>query len=1631
MAKRLLTIVGTAVCMLPAVMQAADAGLSFQGDGTQESPWQIASVSDVMELANACNGDGTLTGPNCSHYQGKYFVLTKDIDMAGITGFYGIATAPKGQVPAVSFKFQGNFDGQGHKVKNMVITGVDFDDTGKATSSSKTGSRKYVGFFGTVEGGVIKNLHIDATCAIEGWGVVGSIAGQTGAGTVIDNCTSAASLTAYDSDCGGITGYANGGKASTPVEITNCSFSGSIRMNYRYAGGIAGETNYAYIRSCSSTGSVELSAFNTYKGPGQQQYGGGLAGAMKQGSITDSFSATYLSNQGKYTGGITGCMGTTTSLSSASMTGCVSIGSVLSPDANTKGGLAGFAKVTAGGDAPFTVCYYDRDLWGTVAIGGTELTGGLPTSEFTSGVLPAGLNASGWTVQTGFYPRPAAFESEKAQQAASTYLVFEPGESAGDFRTSALISTAMPGITATVAEGSVFEVSGGKVVVKDNPRMASDTVTLLNGSYMLKIPVVKPPRAFEGDGTAENPYLINSEIDLINLADLSNADVPRFFEGVHFKLTADLDFTGITDFQGIACRNTGGYIGTTSVPPHYFAGHFDGGGHTVRNLAITGIVRNGEGNVVHYGTVGGSRMDVGFIGILYNGGSIKNLTLDSSCTVDGYLNVGGLVGFMGSGCSVENCVNGAPVTCYQSKAGGIVGYVYSSKIRDGMTVSGCVNYGTVKANDQYAGGIAGDSRGIISGCVNGGDVTVEYFDPCVSASTLFIYRAGGIAGGNTGDIIDCSNYGRVYTDSITSGGIAGYNSNGMSDSDKLRGGRIIRCLNAGSVGARILTMTGAIAGEDYHVTGTETQPVFTDCLYDSQYSGVLGAQGIDATGIVSLQTDSLASGISMEMLPGWSYEQNRYPVPPSVAPDGIARLISSVFLWMPVGETLNTFMAPARINTLVPIEASLATGEGFHIEEGMVKSLAVTELTQNVLTLSSGAYSRHLTLRTFPSVFEGGGTEENPYIIATVADFNKIGTFMEESGFDFEERVFLLTSDLDFHGLDAVSAGNSKIYFNGTFNGNGKCISGFALPAASNETDIADAGIFGGIGSKGYVRNLSVSDADISANLYGGIIAGHLLGKITGCNTDELCRVNVTTGKGTGLRPAKKGEYAGGIAGYMNYRAIIGNCVSAATVTGQKRVGGIVGGSDFEYGAMVTDCVNKGAVTAVAPPETVLVGGMPTSDYIPVMAGGIAGIMTGKILRCVNEGNVTTDKCSGAGGIAGQGFITLRVDSCLNSGTVSATWESAGGIVGITSNSSVENTGTWITDCTNSGTVSTPLGAGGITGLLNRGGHVLMCANTGCIQASGRSGGISGCTEGASEIMHCHNAGIVTGKGRAAAGLVGEVTVGGLEIKGCFNVGAVNVESANGTCGGLLNATAGPVSVTGSYNAGTVTAPKTVGGLGGSSTGCTYLQCYNAGEVYCTNAANAQSYAGNLSGNSAGTFTGCCYLDWLPQFPLDGNKGMSLSNSALINASELLGESYIYAPLALPRVDGCEDSDAAKAFSAFWVISGETAMDGLADPVQLCTMPGVEWKAEGALELSDGNAVPAYEGEGRLTVSCGDFHREFTFSCTTSSGIALDNIHEDGNVRWFRLSGEPVFKPAKGEMLIRVSGSNARKVIVQ
>ena len=263
-----------------------------------------------------------------------------------------------------------------------------------------------------------------------------------------------------------------------------------------------------------------------------------------------------------------------------------------------------------------------------------------------------------------------------------------------------------------------------------------------------------------------------------------------------YHLTADID---------LAPALYGGAewvpIGSRAVKA--FRGTFDGQGHIIRNLTITGAHK-------YVGLFGySSKATIKNVGM-------EDIFINVFFSSDSY--VGGICGYSSNGI-INNCYNTGTVSASNTffeqhlYIGGICGKIY---IRGGSgIITNCYNTGEVSATARtdshyfYAGGICGESHAPITNCYNTAEVSVDA-----------ISSVGGVCGENHAPITNCYNTGAVSAASIyfsCAGGICG-----GSDS-----GSIANCYNTGSVSSsgfsHLHSSAGGICG-----TGADSSPI-TNC----------------------------------------------------------------------------------------------------------------------------------------------------------------------------------------------------------------------------------------------------------------------------------------------------------------------------------------------------------------------------------------------------------------------------------------------------------------------------------------------------------------------------------------------------------------------------------------------------------------------------------------------------------------------------------------------------------------------------------------------------------------------------------------------------------------------------------
>ena len=161
----------------------------FQAPALVDGYYEIKNAGNLEWFSNKVDegGDANL------QINGK---LMNDIDMLSIENLH----KPIGQTTGK--KYNGTFDGQGFRIKNMIIN--------RPTDSN-------IGFFGFLRGNAVnttvKNLIIDKTCTIHGYNRVGGITGScqnNGALITLENIINEATVIAEHQDAAGIIGGQEG-----------------------------------------------------------------------------------------------------------------------------------------------------------------------------------------------------------------------------------------------------------------------------------------------------------------------------------------------------------------------------------------------------------------------------------------------------------------------------------------------------------------------------------------------------------------------------------------------------------------------------------------------------------------------------------------------------------------------------------------------------------------------------------------------------------------------------------------------------------------------------------------------------------------------------------------------------------------------------------------------------------------------------------------------------------------------------------------------------------------------------------------------------------------------------------------------------------------------------------------------------------------------------------------------------------------------------------------------------------------------------------------------------------------------------------------------------------------------------
>jgi hypothetical protein len=706
----------------------------------------------------------------------------------------------------------------------------------------------------------------------------------------------------------------------------------------------------------------------------------------------------------------------------------------------------------------------------------------------------------------------------------------------------------------------------------------------------------------EGSGTLDEPYRVETAEQLILLGKAS------ILWDRHFVLGADIDLD-----PNLPGRNV-----FVQAVIRVFTGVFDGNGHTISHLTITGASY------------------LGLFGRLGSGAQVTSLGI-----VD--VNIVGLGSWVG-GLVSENY--GRIATSYSSGSvsasayvGGLVGWNYGR-------IATSYSSGSVSAS-AYVGGTGYDVGGLVGW--NSGSVAMSYSSGSVSGTG----EVGGLVGRNDGGVIQCYSSGMV-TGTWSVGGLVGnsyYGSAIGSFWDTQTSG--LTWSNVGTAKTTAEMQTAATffdwsvcegagvwtidEGNDYPRLGWEHRPgkVLTARLSDF----LAGSGSDDDPYLIYTESD-------IETISHFSCEQDKHFRLAFLAGGGTE---NDPYLIRTIDEIVLLNQCPYEQTAYYRL--IFVEGEGTQENPYLIYTADQIDL------LNKCPYERNAHYRLM--FVDGEGTQENPYLIYTADQIGLLGKCPYEhkaryrlafvAGEGSEDSPYLVRTadqlelmgmcpyerDAHFRLMDDIDLDPNlpgrKVFnkaviasFTGVFDGNGHTIRHLTVIGQDF------LGLFGGLG--GQVRNLGVVDINITSpgSHVGGIVARNYEGTLTNCHSTGIVSGDSFVGGLVGFNGDPYGNVESGV---------LAQCHSACMVTGKSDVGGLVG---YNMGS-VTQCYITGAVSGTSN-----VGGLVGYNY------------NGNVAQCYGNGTVNGNE--NVGGLVGENCGTIS--NSYAGGHVIAD-SSVGGLVGV------------------------------------------------------------------------------------------------------------------------------------------------------------------------------------------------------------------------------------------------------------------------------------------------------------------------------------------------------------------------------
>jgi len=327
-------------------------------------------------------------------------------------------------------------------------------------------------------------------------------------------------------------------------------------------------------------------------------------------------------------------------------------------------------------------------------------------------------------------------------------------------------------------------------------------------------------------------------------------------------------------------------------------------------------------------------------------------------------------------------------------------------------------------------------------------------------------------------------------------------------------------------------------------------------------------------------------------------------------------------------ELLGTY---SKTNTLVTFKLKVKASEGASVIKN--SEVLVYDNSGNVV---SDITQKGLTVKVQNTLFEGSGTETDPYLLKTTADLKTLSS--ESKTNNFSGKYFKFANDITIPSDWDPIGGTTKAYwFAGTIDGDGHLLTieagGKALLGYTSNATLKNLNIYGSrIESNGVVVNYTTGVSNKTCitienvNLKSGtktLGSGYISGYASGSFVVVIKNCEIETGVEIGYTGTSSnvGSFGG------EYNGTIENCTSAAVVKGVDFVGGICGNKGQTMGDfIISGCAFTGKVQA-------------SGNY----AGGISGAGYGGtnwgLASAPNAPWVTIKNCVVSGTVSGSNYV--------------------------------------------------------------------------------------------------------------------------------------------------------------------------------------------------------------------------------------------------------------------------------------------------------------------------------------------------------------------------------------------------------